>query len=1387
LVVEQHSPRHFAALALAVLFLMLLFSLRLHAQAGSSQLIELTITPETNVTYNEAVSASVFARDATTLQPLTGTVNYTVDGGAPISATINSQGLAYADLGRLSVGNHTVTATFPGNEQDSGSTTSATVQVTDAPLLFVGTQGTTLFVDGFLGNVQGVAVDAQDNLYVADESGNVVMKEDTFGSVTTIPLTGIKNPVGLALDSSGNLYIADTGNNRILKFDTSGSQTTVPVTGLSGPTYLAYDRYYDQLYIVDPGNNRIVRFTPASGTSGDAVTGMTALRSVAVDAVGNLFFSDRNAGFMEVNGLGQTPIFAGILEPGGITASVGNYLILSDAATNTVIRYDNYYQPTNLGHQIQINNGGNPVVGMASDSTGRVYLALGGRVDVLNPGSGRASDVPAGTTQNAGNAVFSLIFQTPQGGSSFAIDPGPASTFNLLGSAKYCQGDAGGCAVDLEFTPQVAGVNTGSFSVYQPNDAGNDVADVLLWGKGIGGAAAFSPGLLSQTSSGAGTIGGVALDAAGNRYVTDSKNNAVYELTPSGASTTLPFTGLSAPTQVAVDKLGAVYVLDSENNRIERLSKDGLQSDYFVAATNVDGFSSISAFTLDGDSNLVVAGQGAGSHTNAVRGGKPDLKAQDSGTQYAIDLLPHYYPADKLLTDITVPFENSHVVTTALPAITGVAIDAEQNIYSVDATGSLWRFGADGSSKQLATGLASPIGVAVDPSNTVYVLGANPKPVTLVYPDGSQSSIPVNGLYTPAAFAFDAHGDILLGDDGDKQLLYLDRTQQNYVFGDVNVGQSSTLDGSISNLGNQPFTLSGPLPGDADFSQTSASNACAAPVGSTSGTTIAPTEFCDLGYTFTPPSAGPFTLSGTLATNPATLVGSSGGGAINLSGTGEGQGAGPQPVLTPSTIDFGSVTVGATSTVKTATLSNTGGVPQSISSFGFFGNNPSSFSETNNCGSSLAAGASCSISITCTPSAAGSLTADLGANFPSPTPQQYIALTCTGTTVATPQAALSPASLSFTTTVGTAAATQAATLTNKGTAALALTSIAIGGTNPTSFAQTNTCGSSLAAGSSCTVTVSFTGTSTGSYSATLTATDNASPTTQTVQLTGLVTTGSAAAPAATLTPSALNFGSIETGTKSTAQNATLTNTGNAPLTIASVSLTGANSAAFTTTNACASTLAAGASCTISVTFNPASAGTDVATLSVSDNAPGSPQTSSLAGVATALPPAADFSIVATPASQSVASGSSATYQVTIASVSGAFTQQVALAASGLPAGATASFAPASVTPGSAGSTSTLTIQTGAQQASASGDRTRWALPVGLVSAALLIVPFRRRRRMLFSLGCLALLLGLSGALTACGGGFAVPQANATPATYTVTVTGTSGSLQHSTSVQITVR
>ncbi len=283
---------------------------------------------------------------------------------------------------------------------------------------------------------------------------------------------------------------------------------------------------------------------------------------------------------------------------------------------------------------------------------------------------------------------------------------------------------------------------------------------------------------------------------------------------------------------------------------------------------------------------------------------------------------------------------------------------------------------------------------------------------------------------------------------------------------------------------------------------------------------------------------------------------------------------------------------------------------------------PATSLRRNTCGSSVAAGGNCTISVTFTPAASGSRTAALSIADNASGSPQTLSLSGTGANTA-PVASLSPTSLAFgNQPVGANSAAQTVTLTNTGNAALSITSLTLTGTNASDFAQTNTCGSSVAAGGNCTISVTFTPAASGTRTATLSIADNASGSPQTVSLTG---TGASAALGASLSPTSLAFGNQSVGATSTAQTVTLTNTGNAALSVTSLNFTGTNASDFAQTNTCGSSVAAGGKCTISVTFTPAASGSRTATLSIADNASGSPQTVSLSGTGASTAPVASVS------------------------------------------------------------------------------------------------------------------------------------------------------------------
>ena len=107
-------------------------------------------------------------------------------------------------------------------------------------------------------------------------------------------------------------------------------------------------------------------------------------------------------------------------------------------------------------------------------------------------------------------------------------------------------------------------------------------------------------------------------------------------------------------------------------------------------------------------------------------------------------------------------------------------------------------------------------------------------------------------------------------------------------------------------------------------------------------------------------------------------------------------------------------------------------------------------------------------------------------------------------------------------------------------------------------------------------------------------------------------------PNATLSPTSLAFSAQGIGTTSAAKAVTLKNTGTTRLTITSIAITGINAVEFAQTHNCGSSLAAGANCTISVTFKPMAGGTRTAAVSLGDNAAGSPQEVTLSGIGSPL-------------------------------------------------------------------------------------------------------------------------------------------------------------------------
>jgi hypothetical protein len=314
----------------------------------------------------------------------------------------------------------------------------------------------------------------------------------------------------------------------------------------------------------------------------------------------------------------------------------------------------------------------------------------------------------------------------------------------------------------------------------------------------------------------------------------------------------------------------------------------------------------------------------------------------------------------------------------------------------------------------------------------------------------------------------------------------------------------------------------------------------------------------------------------------------------------------PAVMLSSSSLAFGNQNVGSMSDPMRSTLTNTGSATLTISGISVTGTNAGDFTMTNTCGTIVLGGASCTINVTFDPSAPGMRTASVNITDNAPGSPQMIALSGTGVA---PAVTLAPTSLTFgNQLLGTTSPAQTVTLTNSGTETLTITSIAISG----NFSQTNTCGTSVAMGASCTISVTFKPLVIHMQTGAVTITDNAFGSPQ--QMVPLTGTGTEVK----LTPASLTFPVQLVGTTSAAKKVTLTNVGTTAFKLIGISITGADGGDFSQTNTCPASVGAGKSCTIKVKFTPTAGGTRTASVSVSDNGGGIPQTVALSGTGTAV-------------------------------------------------------------------------------------------------------------------------------------------------------------------------
>jgi hypothetical protein len=330
--------------------------------------------------------------------------------------------------------------------------------------------------------------------------------------------------------------------------------------------------------------------------------------------------------------------------------------------------------------------------------------------------------------------------------------------------------------------------------------------------------------------------------------------------------------------------------------------------------------------------------------------------------------------------------------------------------------------------------------------------------------------------------------------------------------------------------------------------------------------------------------------------------------------------------ITPSSLVFPSTNLSSTSPAQTLTITNTSNSSLSLAPYTFSGLGASEFKVTGKtCGYTLAVGASCVVAITFTPTAATTPNANFVVTQTTPSNGQFnIPLVATVTEF--PTVSFSPTSLTFpATTLGVTSSPMTITITNTSTVTpLSATTFQFTGTNSSQFSLAGeTCDSTLAPGASCTASVVYTPNWPGAASAALITTNNSLGASHGIQLSGSTTS---ARPTVSFSPTSITFPSVLLGKIPPAQTLTVTNTSALPLGVISYKFSGANASEFSIqSKTCLTSLAAGASCTITLAFKPAGVGSASASLIAADDTTGMTQSVPISASITLPPPTIAFS------------------------------------------------------------------------------------------------------------------------------------------------------------------
>ena len=656
----------------------------------------------------------------------------------------------------------------------------------------------------------GVAIDASDDLYVADANNNKIRKINPFGAVTTLAGTGSQGstdgtgsaasfytPIGVAVDTSGVVYVADEGNSKIRKITLPVQ--TVPVIAWASPAAISYGAPLSSAELNATANvPGTFAYTPASGTVLDV--GSQTLSVTFTPSDTTTYSVTTATQTLTVNRAVPAITWAAPIE---ITPGTALSATQLDATANTAGTF--IYTPAagtvpSTGSQtLSVTFTPNDTTNYTT-ATATQTLLVG--VVPSSPTADAAGDVIANRFTATWNVVagalgYRLDVSTNNSFSSFvsgyqSLDVGNVTSANVSGlsasTTYYYRVEA--------YDSTGSGASSGTITVTTIPTA--NITTPLTVSTLAGQALAYG------TADGAGTAArfnypsGIATDTAGNLYIADTDNDTVRKVTASGVVTTLAgsaqVTGsldgagsaarFQDPSGVAVDASGNIYVADTLNHILRKVSPSGVVTT-IAGLAGIDGtvddagsnarFRAPQGLAIDGAGNLFVAD--TSNHTIrkvVLSTGTVTTVAGLAGSAGSADGAENSarfnFPSDVTVDgngNLYVADTDNHTIRAITPSgLVSTLAGLAGNSGGADGTGSAARF-------------CSPSAVTVDASGNLFVadtgnftirlvVSASGKTTTLAGLAGTSGSTDGTGsdarFFQPAGIALDGSGNLYIAD-----------------------------------------------------------------------------------------------------------------------------------------------------------------------------------------------------------------------------------------------------------------------------------------------------------------------------------------------------------------------------------------------------------------------------------------------------------------------------------------------------------------------------------------------------------------------------------------------------------------------------------------------